>query len=319
MPRDSNGNYTLPAGNPVVTLTTITSSWANTTLADLATAMTDSLDRSGAGGMIAPLRLPDGTVGVPSLSWNNDPNTGLYRSGADTFRFSSGGNDIAEISSSGYKVLSGIMAAPNGAVGGPGYSFIGDLNTGMYNNGSLDDIRFACGGIFAGGHVLNTLNTQTILPDGSAGQPALSFLADLDTGFFRDTANQIGIGLAGATAGQFAQGSFTLTITGVSGTVTTTATYQRYLNQVTVAAVGGVTNASTGGGLGLSGLPAAIRPTNTTWGVATGVVDNGTTTGVQATVVAAGTVSFIKMVGGLVGTAGTCGLQNGFTMKYVMQ
>jgi microcystin-dependent protein len=47
MPRDGAGTYTLPAGNPVVTSTTISSSWANTTLNDIATALTDSLAING--------------------------------------------------------------------------------------------------------------------------------------------------------------------------------------------------------------------------------------------------------------------------------
>lgn len=47
MPRDVGGTYTLPAGNPVVTATTITSTWANTTLDDIATALTASLSIDG--------------------------------------------------------------------------------------------------------------------------------------------------------------------------------------------------------------------------------------------------------------------------------
>lgn len=47
MPRDISGNYTLPAGNPVVTGTTIASTWANTTLSDIATALTQSLSIDG--------------------------------------------------------------------------------------------------------------------------------------------------------------------------------------------------------------------------------------------------------------------------------
>lgn len=47
MPRDVAGTYTLPAGNPVVTATTITTSWANTTLSDIATALTASLSIDG--------------------------------------------------------------------------------------------------------------------------------------------------------------------------------------------------------------------------------------------------------------------------------
>lgn len=46
-PRDGNGNYSLPAGNPVVSGTPISSSWANATLSDLATAMASSIAKDG--------------------------------------------------------------------------------------------------------------------------------------------------------------------------------------------------------------------------------------------------------------------------------
>jgi len=57
MSRDSFGNYYLPAGNPVVAGTTIATAWANPTLADVGTALTDSLSRSGKGGMSAALAM----------------------------------------------------------------------------------------------------------------------------------------------------------------------------------------------------------------------------------------------------------------------
>jgi len=47
MSRNGSGTYTLPAGNPVVTNTTISSTWANTTLTDLATALTNSIASDG--------------------------------------------------------------------------------------------------------------------------------------------------------------------------------------------------------------------------------------------------------------------------------
>jgi hypothetical protein len=47
MSRNGSGTYNLPAGNPVVTATTITSTWANTTLSDIATALTGSLAADG--------------------------------------------------------------------------------------------------------------------------------------------------------------------------------------------------------------------------------------------------------------------------------
>ena len=47
MSRNGSGTYSLPAGNPVVTATTITSTWANTTLSDIANALTGSLAADG--------------------------------------------------------------------------------------------------------------------------------------------------------------------------------------------------------------------------------------------------------------------------------
>jgi len=47
MSRNGSGVYTLVAGNPVVTGTTIASSWANNTLTDMATAITGSLASDG--------------------------------------------------------------------------------------------------------------------------------------------------------------------------------------------------------------------------------------------------------------------------------
>lgn len=43
----SSGSYTLPAGNPVVTATTISSSWANTTMSDIATALSTAVLKDG--------------------------------------------------------------------------------------------------------------------------------------------------------------------------------------------------------------------------------------------------------------------------------
>lgn len=47
MSRNGSGTYSLPAGNPVVTGTTISSTWANNTLQDISTALTDSLAADG--------------------------------------------------------------------------------------------------------------------------------------------------------------------------------------------------------------------------------------------------------------------------------
>jgi hypothetical protein len=45
--RDGSGTYSLPAGNPVSTGTVISSTWANTTLSDIATGLSNSLAKDG--------------------------------------------------------------------------------------------------------------------------------------------------------------------------------------------------------------------------------------------------------------------------------
>jgi hypothetical protein len=57
MSRDASGNFTLAAGNPVIPATVIATGWANPTLADIAAGLTDSLSRSGKGGMGAELSM----------------------------------------------------------------------------------------------------------------------------------------------------------------------------------------------------------------------------------------------------------------------
>lgn len=47
MPRNGSGTYTLPAGNPVVTGTTISSTVQNNTTSDIATALTNSIAKDG--------------------------------------------------------------------------------------------------------------------------------------------------------------------------------------------------------------------------------------------------------------------------------
>ena len=61
MPR-SSGTYTLPAGNPVTTGTTITSTWANTTLSDIATALTGSVATDGTSPMTGILQMGNNKI-----------------------------------------------------------------------------------------------------------------------------------------------------------------------------------------------------------------------------------------------------------------
>jgi len=85
MSRNGSGIYNLPTGNPVVTGTTITSNWANTTLSDLATAMTGSVAADGQTPITGNLQMGGNKVtdlGAPSSS--TDATTKSYVDAAIT-------------------------------------------------------------------------------------------------------------------------------------------------------------------------------------------------------------------------------------------
>jgi len=76
MSRNGSGVYSLPAGNPVVTGTSISSTWANNTLSDIATALTGSVASDGQTPMTGNLdmnsqkvvNLANGTVSTDAIS-----------------------------------------------------------------------------------------------------------------------------------------------------------------------------------------------------------------------------------------------------------
>lgn len=102
MPRNTAGNYTLPLP-PVVAGDTVESVWANSTLDDVGTALTDSLDRHGRGGMLAPFLFFDGSEDAPGAAFANQPGTGMWR-GASFLAFSVGGVAQLSIDSTGVTV-----------------------------------------------------------------------------------------------------------------------------------------------------------------------------------------------------------------------
>ena len=68
MARNGSGTYTLPAGQPVVTLTTISSSVFNTCMTDLATALTNSLAANGETPATARIPFANGISVVTDIT-----------------------------------------------------------------------------------------------------------------------------------------------------------------------------------------------------------------------------------------------------------
>lgn len=120
MGRLSNGDYQLPLPD-VAPGTTIESVWANTTMNDIETALTDSLDRQGRGGMLAPLKFNDGAVGAPGMSWTAEPTSGFYRAALGDMRASVLATDVMRWNTSGAQIWNGsaweaIITANSGGV-----------------------------------------------------------------------------------------------------------------------------------------------------------------------------------------------------------
>lgn len=112
MPRDGGGVYSLPAGNPVVPGTIIDTTWANPTMEDIGIALSDSLSRSGKGGMTASLRGPDGSAAVPTFSFTNEPTTGRYRDGPGQIVEAVDGTPVVRYTAAGLEQWNGAAWEP---------------------------------------------------------------------------------------------------------------------------------------------------------------------------------------------------------------
>lgn len=137
MPR-TGPTYTLPE-SPFVPNTVISSSAMNSDMSDIATALTGSLARDGAGGMLGQLLLdPDGFVYV------GDTNTGMSRTGADAQAITVGGTDVVAITTTGVAITgtlsvsgsAGTVGFGDGTVSVPSITFSADLDNGLYRIGT---------------------------------------------------------------------------------------------------------------------------------------------------------------------------------------
>ena len=132
------------------------------------------------------LRAVNGAAGAPTYSFDDDPNTGMYRAGADQIGFSVDGNLTFKIAPAGVFGLSG-------SVGAPSYSFEADPDTGIYRL-SANQIGFTCAGTASG-----SISTGGVsMPNGSESTPAFNFTSDADLGMYRNNANSLGFSANGA-------------------------------------------------------------------------------------------------------------------------
>lgn len=267
MPRDSGGTYTLPAGNPVVTNTPITIAWANGTLNDITTAMTDSLSRTGQGGMTNPLQLPNGAVALPALTFSTETSLGFYRNASGTMSFATGSAKVVEFSAVGLGTIAGSAAAPS-------HTFHADPNTGMsaavadtlvFSTAGVQRASFAAAaasiaataigltGVLTQTGAASFTSTMSVggvltgLP-GTAALPGYTFTGDPNTGMSAQTADTLILSTAGAARLTVSAASATLAATAIALTGSTTQTGA-------FAVVGAATVSTT---LGVTGVLSAL-------------------------------------------------------------
>ena len=151
MSRNGNGTYNLPAGNPVVTGTTISSTWANNTLADMANAITGSIAADGQTPITGALKGTNGTVSFAGVGQTKIPSgttaqraaspvNGMIRYNTDINKYEGYSNGAWEIigNGAGGVLYEDTQTATQGQtlfISSTGY-LIGANNLSVYVNGS---------------------------------------------------------------------------------------------------------------------------------------------------------------------------------------
>ena len=197
MSRNGSGTYTLPAGNPVVTGTTIASTWANNTLSDIASALTDSVAADGQTAMSGNLNLNSNKIvnlATPTLS--TDAVTKAY---ADALV--GGAGSFTTLTSSGATTFTANTASTSTTTGTA--VITGGLGvSGRINAANFDGIVGA-NTAAAGSFTTLSATGVTTVQAGTAALPAITTTGDTNTGIFFSAADTIDFTEGGTAVGQF--------------------------------------------------------------------------------------------------------------------
>jgi hypothetical protein len=188
---------------------------------------------SSTASFSVPVYGVDGGAGSPALSFNNDPNTGLYSVAADTLGISTNGVLRLAISTTGIDAVLPYRA-PSGTAGAPGYEFVSDNTSGMFLPGAgivaistagAERVRFtATDSTLTGNWLPEADNTRNLgsaglqwaqthsnvfyAGSGSGAAPAYTFAAFPLVGFFASSVNDLYLAMQGQARFVFGVGGF---------------------------------------------------------------------------------------------------------------
>jgi microcystin-dependent protein len=182
--RNGSGSYSPPSNtwNPAVPETAILSDDWNATLADLATALTQSLASDGQtpAAAVIPfaqgIRVSDGLITAPSISVIGDTDTGFYFPAANQAALVCGGVSVLSATSSGVTFPLGVTFAGNQTVTG---NLTVNGNTTIGNAGA-DTLSVVATGTFTGNQTFNgtaTFTSTVTVPDASFTNAKLATVA----------------------------------------------------------------------------------------------------------------------------------------------
>jgi hypothetical protein len=174
MARDGSGTYTRVSNtfSSPVAQTVISPTDAEAYFDDVETELTDSLSRSGKGGMSATavLKIADGTSAAPALTFNDDTDTGLARTTANTMVAVASGVAVITFAPTGATLPSPTMTAASV----PNYMDFTEIASPA--NSSANQLRLFAKDVGGASHLFtrDSAGTEKDMTTGSAGGDLVS-------------------------------------------------------------------------------------------------------------------------------------------------
>src|SRR5690606_34369645 len=131
----------------------------------------------------------DGTVSAPSIAFNNDADTGIYRIGDNNLGLAVNGTKAVDIDTT-RTLFTSPLYVPDGKVTAPSITFVNDPDTGLYryDTGIINYVSNGVSKVLISDIYLNS-SIPFIGTMGSAAAPTFAWAADPSSGWYLNLAS----------------------------------------------------------------------------------------------------------------------------------